>query len=130
MTQPQFLTDLFNDHYKMVNIMRNARQDVENIKRELMIYNGHEIMANDNLLLVSYMVGNDEEYPFKEFDLQKFEDWVRDEYAELNDGEYVVWIYPSPATPMREPMPYSMSLLDYTQENETDLVKEYFDKNK
>jgi len=116
---------LFVNNY---NIMRNARQDVQDIKREMMSYEYHEI--EDNTLIVSYMIGNKQGNGIKEFKLQDFEDWVKDEYCELNDGEYVVWITPNPISPEQESMSYGMSIWDYTQENEKQLVIEYFNANK
>ncbi len=109
-------------------IMRNARQDVQDIKREMMMYEYHEI--DENTLTVSYMIGNKQGNGIKEFKLQDFEDWVYEKHGELNDGERVVWIEPEPINPEQHPMIYAMSLWDFMQENEKQLVTEYFNANK
>lgn len=112
-------------------VMKRADKMVKDIctpKKDKMEYIGYAF--SDKMLFINYTIGDEEDFLTKEFDLQKFEDWVYEKYGEENDGERVVWVEPSPTNPDQEPMSYSMSLWDYIQENEEQLVKEFFSKNK
>lgn len=70
-----WLNQLFINNHK---IMRNARQDVQDIKREMMTYLNHDIDYGDNYLNVHYVIGNEEDFGTKEFDLQDFYAWAKE----------------------------------------------------
>lgn len=112
------LNGIFDDHYATF-------QDVRREMTQLVDYD-----LTDKTLEVHWVLGNKIDMGTKVFDLDKFEDWIKETYGEENDGEDVVWITPNPISPETEPTAYAMSLWDYTQENETDLVKEFYNKHK
>ncbi len=80
-------------------------------------------ISNDTLT-VHYMINEEDE--MTEYPYEQFEAWVEKQYAEHG----LIWIYPYPTQNVPEPLPYALEVWEYIEENQTELVTEFWNSHK
>lgn len=116
-----------NKIIKDMRIEDENRDMIADVKRELMTYDYHEIHFSEDVLIVGYIVDNKQDFSHKEFDLQDFYAWAKE-----NCDDKAMW-----STTVQSHFDgddyITESVFDvenYVEANEDMLVKEYWNLKK
>jgi len=106
-------------------IMRNARQDVQDIRREMKTYLDHEFTEDD--LAVNWVLGNKEEFDTTFFKLTDFYFWAKDNCQDKAMWTTVEQVHFEGNDFVTKEV---FDVYGYVEANEDMLVKDFFNKFK
>ena len=128
MTQPKFLTNMFNDHFEKQLIMNDAYADAQDVKRELTQYVDHDI--TDNELQVHWVLGNKIDMGTKVFKLQDFYAWCEGTCTDKSNWSMFVELDKDDVDSRGDGRQVVFDIDSYVECYEETLVKEFFNKMK